>query len=39
MLRAQQDLLAAIEDALGPDSLQAVTRLLEAEAAEHHGNG
>src|SRR5262249_34954682 len=39
MLRAQQDLLAAIEDALGPGSLQAATRLLAAEAAEHHGNG
>lgn len=39
MLSAQQELLAAIEDALGPGSLQAVARLLAAEAAEHRGNG
>lgn len=39
MLRAQQELLAAIEEALGSDTLQAVARLLAAEAAEHRGNG
>ena len=39
MLAAQQDLLAAIEDALGPDTLQAVAHLLAAETAEHRSNG
>jgi hypothetical protein len=39
MLGAQQDLLASIEDALGPDSLQAVAHLLAAETAEHRANG
>jgi hypothetical protein len=39
MLGAQQDLLAAIEEALGPDTLQAVAHLLAAETAEHRGNG
>lgn len=39
MLRAQQELLAAMEDALGSDTLQAVARLLATEAAEHRGNG
>jgi hypothetical protein len=39
MLGAQQELLAAIEDALGSDTMQAVARLLTAEAAEHRGNG
>jgi hypothetical protein len=38
MLSAQQALLAAIEDALGPGSLEAAERLLAAEAAEHRGN-
>jgi hypothetical protein len=39
MLSAQQELLAAIEDALGSDTLQAVARLLATEAAERRGNG
>jgi hypothetical protein len=39
MLRAQQELLAAIEDAFGSDVLHAVARLLAAEVAEHRGNG
>jgi hypothetical protein len=39
MLSAQQELLAAIEDAFGSDRLQAVAQLLAAEAAEHRGNG
>jgi hypothetical protein len=39
MLRAQQELLAAIEDAFGSDTLQAVARLLATEAVEHRGNG
>jgi hypothetical protein len=39
MLGAQQELLAAIEDALGPDALHAVARQLATEAAEHRGNG
>ena len=39
MLRAQQELLAAIEDAFGSEIVQAVAHLLAAEAAEHRGNG
>jgi hypothetical protein len=39
MLRAQQELLAAIEDAFGSDTLQAVAQLLATEAAERRGNG
>jgi hypothetical protein len=39
MLRAQQELLAAIEDALGSDTLQAVAQLLATEVAAHRGNG
>lgn len=39
MLSAQQALLAAIEDAIGPGSLEAAERLLAAETAERHGNG
>lgn len=35
MLGAQQDLLAAIEDALGPGSLQAAAHLLGAETDGH----
>lgn len=39
MLRAQQDLLAAIEEAFGSDTLEAVARLIATEAAGHRGNG
>ena len=45
MLRAQQELLAAIEDALGSDTLQAVARLLArkppstAVTGRRHGAG
>jgi hypothetical protein len=39
MLHAQQELLAALEDAFGSDTLQAAAQLLATAAAEHRGNG
>jgi hypothetical protein len=39
MLRAQHELLAAIEDALGSDTMQSVAQLLAMAATEHRGNG